>query len=114
TLQYSCLSHDCVNIGNSNIATYQDKIGLVPLLCRTNPPSSLSFDEQLQLNNNWNEIISGYTPRDLTQPTDQLITLGGVAEEFHQFWNNSQYLAGLWRHNLLKDLLWSIKTTESP
>ncbi|KAF8540599.1 hypothetical protein BDD12DRAFT_916981 [Trichophaea hybrida] len=41
----------------------------------------------------------------IREPSDKLVALAGVAEEFHRVWK-TKYLAGLWQHTLLQDLLW--------
>lgn len=53
----------------------------------------------------WHELVKTYSGRDLTFSTDKLPALGGAAAEMSQILN-SKYFAGLWRDNLLYDLLW--------
>lgn len=50
-------------------------------------------------------MLFRYTLRDITVPSDKLVALAGLAEQF-QTVNGDQYLAGLWRKTLLFDLLW--------
>lgn len=54
----------------------------------------------------WSAIIQGYASRSLTQGTDKLIALSGVAKRLQQTWNH-RYLAGLWDNNLVRWLCWS-------
>ncbi|SJL14142.1 uncharacterized protein ARMOST_17597 [Armillaria ostoyae] len=54
----------------------------------------------------WYDMLKLYTPRALTHSRDRLITLSGIAEQFHPFWLHSRYFAGLWEHQLPGALLW--------
>ncbi|KAI0631660.1 heterokaryon incompatibility protein-domain-containing protein [Trametes polyzona] len=53
----------------------------------------------------WWKAVVDYSPRSVSFPSDKLVACGGVAEEFHRTFG-SDYLAGLWRDSLLRDLLW--------
>lgn len=111
TLQYACVSQHPVNINGANDATFRETVRLEPFVFHLTDSATqglaLSLDEQIALRNSWNEVVAEYTRRDLSDPNDKLVALGGVAEEFSRFWKGSDYLAGLWRHNLLEDLLWT-------
>ena len=53
----------------------------------------------------WRDLVSTYTRRSLTFPTDVLSAVGGLADILSSK-TNSEYLGGLWRENLLRGLLW--------
>ncbi|KAJ7121176.1 hypothetical protein C8R44DRAFT_981972 [Mycena epipterygia] len=110
TLQFGCVSKHPQNVGNATNAMFSTNLRLEPFMFLVNGRRDehypLSDSEEVGLRNSWNAVIAEYTRRDLTRPKDRLIVLEGVAEEFQRFWTTSQYLAGLWRHNLLEDLLW--------
>ena len=53
----------------------------------------------------WQVAIQDYTRRAVSLPSDKLVACGGLAEEFARLFR-SDYLAGLWRTTLLRDLLW--------
>lgn len=70
----------------------------------------------------WQDVIQDYTVRAVTKPKDKLTALAGVVEQFNRVWHpNSpsgldtngmteikrRYLAGLWEHSLMHNLLWS-------
>ncbi|KAK4450768.1 het domain-protein [Podospora aff. communis PSN243] len=58
------------------------------------------------------DIVPTYTRLDLTVATDRLPALAGLAEAVGQrIGEQTQYLAGLWRHSLETDMLWC---TEEP
>ncbi|KAF7371096.1 HET-domain-containing protein [Mycena sanguinolenta] len=104
TLQYSCISQNPTAIGGA--PEMHENVRLEPFMFR--PDAVIpSFEQEVALRNRWNTIIGEYTRRDLTHEKDRLIAIGAVAEEFGRFWKNSEYIAGIWRHNLLEDLLWS-------
>jgi len=55
----------------------------------------------------WQTIVEEYSRRSLTFPSDKLPAFSGAAQL--QIYQKSQdYLAGLWRPSLLKEMLWSL------
>lgn len=63
-------------------------------------------DPDLDLHSLWYRIVVDYSHRQLSHPEDKLPALSAVAAEFAHLCG-SEYLAGLWRSNLARDLLWS-------
>jgi hypothetical protein len=59
----------------------------------------------------WHNIVKDYTCRMLTNETDKLPALAGLAAAYGQATGKS-YMAGLWRQSLLEDLLWEQGTWE--
>jgi hypothetical protein len=59
-------------------------------------------------NDFWLAIVRAYSECHLTKDEDKLTALAGVASSVQTFLQLSQddYLTGLWRHGLRKDLLW--------
>ncbi|KAI9645467.1 hypothetical protein NHQ30_006206 [Ciborinia camelliae] len=53
----------------------------------------------------WENIVNGYSRRDLTGAEDRLPALSGIAHEYHKRWSGD-YLAGLWRGDFMSQLLW--------
>lgn len=126
-LQYSCISTDPHPLGNSSGAFLGAYVRLPPFLhypvqnSYQNlargylvPEFSLNDIRESELQTSWNQVVQEYTRRDLTRQKDRLVALGGVVEEFQRFWESSHYLAGLWSHRLLDDLLWSKSSLEKP
>ncbi|OWY46862.1 HET-like protein [Alternaria alternata] len=64
-----------------------------------------SPDDNIQVILMWRHIISEYSGMDLTEPSDRLPAISGVATQFGELLN-SGYLAGLWQTALPDDLLW--------
>ncbi|KAH9853355.1 heterokaryon incompatibility protein-domain-containing protein [Lenzites betulinus] len=63
------------------------------------------------IHNVWNNIVLEYTRRSMTDPSDKLVACAAIAEAFHRVLD-SDYLAGLWRHSLLTDLVWYVRGTQ--
>ncbi|PMD43210.1 HET-domain-containing protein [Hyaloscypha variabilis F] len=53
----------------------------------------------------WCRVVIDYSSRYLTNEGDKLAALSGVAKVIHTH-TGDQYLAGLWRKNILQMLLW--------
>ncbi|KAI8949113.1 heterokaryon incompatibility protein-domain-containing protein [Xylaria longipes] len=53
----------------------------------------------------WRRVVRAYCICALTVPGDKLVAIAGVARMFGKV-RKSRYLAGLWEHTLLEDLLW--------
>lgn len=56
----------------------------------------------------WLRVVSEYTHRDLTKPSDRLPACAALAENFADImgYDVSEYLAGLWKDDLYAQLLW--------
>lgn len=77
------------------------------------PLADMRFVESGDLiagNESWVSIAKIYTQRELTYGSDKLIALAGIAEAASQIMGLSKdsYLAGLWRCDLITDLLWRV------
>lgn len=59
----------------------------------------------------WHELIEQYTRCSLTMGEDKLVAISGIAKIVQQKLEDD-YLAGLWRRNLLEDLLWEVSRDE--
>ncbi|KAI0870372.1 heterokaryon incompatibility protein-domain-containing protein [Hypoxylon argillaceum] len=55
----------------------------------------------------WRSLISQFSSRDLTYPTDCLPALSGVATKFERQLN-WEYVAGLWKEDLPLSLTWAV------
>jgi hypothetical protein len=53
----------------------------------------------------WTKIITRFTSMDLTFQTDRLPALGGIASRYGTQ-HKLTYAAGLWKENLMEELLW--------
>ena len=59
----------------------------------------------------WLETVHVYSSCHLTEESDKLVALSGVATYFQPF-VGGEYLAGLWRNSLLRELLWCTEDDE--
>jgi hypothetical protein len=56
----------------------------------------------------WNDIISAFSSAFLTKPSDKIVALSGIAKWMKEILHD-EYVAGLWRNNLVPQLLWKVK-----
>ncbi|KAF2659050.1 HET-domain-containing protein [Lophiostoma macrostomum CBS 122681] len=64
-------------------------------------------------NHKWSTIVTMFAAGDLTYAKDKLPALAGLAQQFHRtlkdrFDVEDTYLAGMWRRNLERQLLWVV------
>lgn len=57
----------------------------------------------------WQTLVTDYSARDLTVPSDKFPAVAGLARAFDELLPGGQYLGGLWKRTLLDDLLWAHK-----
>lgn len=103
------------NVGGSLYNTQND-VGLPDALFHPAPPPVVyGSAEWADLHTRWWSIVDGYTRRALGHASDKLVACGALAEAFHRVLR-MDYLAGLWRDTLLRDLIWSraIRGTDRP
>jgi hypothetical protein len=60
----------------------------------------------------WSRLVSEYSDRALTSLQDRLVAIAGLAEK-HKLGLKDQYLAGLWKSDLPRALLWEQPPTFS-
>ncbi|KAK2761233.1 hypothetical protein FQN54_001755 [Arachnomyces sp. PD_36] len=88
---------------------------LINLLLRStepgNVPNRLGFFSLIQLYQGWYRLVQDFTGREISCPSDKLPAIGGVAAEMSRV-TGSRYLAGLWEHNILHDLMWFTRVRE--
>jgi hypothetical protein len=77
-----------------------------PLPIRNSAEESLSPDGPVLVRDRWYELMEDYMSRLLTEGTDKLPALSGLAQNFQSQLPSSQYLAGLWTGHLPYALLW--------
>ena len=83
----------------------QEDAGRIPAM---SPYGRHSFGEFPPTENTeewWNEAIQDYSSRKLTFGKDKLPAISAIAAKLSKI-NEQEYLAGLWKKNLLWDLLW--------
>lgn len=73
------------------------------------PVGADSIDEELY--GFWYKAVEEYTRRDLGVPTDKLPAISALAQVFRDLMAGDEYLAGIWRGDFLRGLLWSTYPT---
>ncbi|THV54849.1 hypothetical protein BGAL_0018g00050 [Botrytis galanthina] len=58
----------------------------------------------------WDKIVGIYSQCSLTNESDRLIAIGGVARQ-HQKKNDDKYFAGLWQSRVIEQLCWHVART---
>lgn len=66
---------------------------------------SLICDSQEKVREAWYELIESYSACDLTFASDKAIALSGLVAQI-QLQTSDEYLAGLWKRDLLRQLCW--------
>lgn len=77
------------------------------------------FLEDLEINDkafisNWACIVTDYCHKSMTDPSDKLPAIAGLAKKFHMLRPRDIYLGGLWKDSLLHDLGWVHMTYDEP
>lgn len=67
------------------------------------PWSHLQYEDAYMV---WNDILESYARCALTNPNDKFVAISGVAKDFAKAIDD-EYLAGLWRRDLINGLLWT-------
>ena len=95
-LSFECEEHFLTEDGYAN----------TQLVHYLGPPSGPTISKK------WHDVIDAYGKRRLTYSKDKLIALAGLARVFEERCTHEsgkqQYLAGLWRDNLVKYMCWSV------
>ncbi|KAL9626790.1 MAG: hypothetical protein Q9164_007790 [Protoblastenia rupestris] len=61
----------------------------------------------------WNNILEAYSSLDLTLAKDKLPALSGIAKHMLSFRLGDEYLAGLWKKTIIRDLRWMVTGSHS-
>ena len=78
------------------------KVSLITVLQGGSDNASTS-----QMHGVWNDIVQHYTKCSLTMSKDKLVAISGIAKRLQPLFK-TEYLAGLWRDDLLRQLLWHV------
>src|SRR3569833_2176974 len=75
------------------------------------PAGSADLHMTVLLQRGWYRLVNDFAQRKLGLASDRLPAIGGVATAIHRI-TGAEYLAGLWRDNLLHDMLWYADTRD--
>lgn len=56
----------------------------------------------------WYDLVEDYSLRQIEHTSDRLIAISGVAEKYADIIEDDQYVAGLWRADMIRGLLWHV------
>ncbi|KAK7032366.1 hypothetical protein VNI00_013114 [Paramarasmius palmivorus] len=105
TLQYHCQT-SVVNVGGSVCGPLiGQRLPDLLFLPESELALPLSKNDERTLCWSWLEVLGDYTQREVTKAGDKLVAFAAIAEQFHRLWR-TDYIAGLWRETLLRDVLW--------
>ena len=62
-----------------------------------------------QIHGAWNDLVQHYTKCNLTMSKDKLVAISGIVKRLQPSFK-TDYLAGLWRDDLLEQLLWYVES----
>jgi len=75
--------------------------------------TNLSDNDELEtFHFSWLLLVELYSRRQLTMETDKLVAIAGMAIEIKKL-TGDDFLAGLWKRYLWKELLWCVKTEDT-
>ncbi|KAH7356439.1 hypothetical protein BKA65DRAFT_494709 [Rhexocercosporidium sp. MPI-PUGE-AT-0058] len=57
----------------------------------------------------WYDVVEEYTQRKFTKISDRLVAISSLARIYSDMIRNPTYVAGLWKEDLIRGLLWHIK-----
>jgi hypothetical protein len=60
----------------------------------------------------WYELIENYAPRKFSRISDRLVAISGLAQVFSEMIPCQEYVAGLWKADLIRGLLWYTKGSQ--
>lgn len=67
-----------------------------------------AVENKTWLRNDWKSIVITYSRANLTVASDKLVALSGIATEVQRI-TSDDYLAGLWRSDLINQLAWYVE-----
>jgi hypothetical protein len=59
----------------------------------------------------WYDLVEDFTQRQFTNMGDRLMAISGLARIYGDMIRNPTYVAGLWKEDLIRGLLWHVKGT---
>ena len=82
----------------------------LPLLIYRDQEECHDLEAKAYQRNRWFQLIEDYSSHHLTEETDKLPALAGLAADFVQmhYYGDYEYLAGVWPSHLPSALLWNV------
>ena len=57
----------------------------------------------------WYDLVEDFTQRKFTEISDRLVAISGLAKIYSGMIRNPRYVAGLWKEDLIRGLLWHVE-----
>jgi hypothetical protein len=73
-----------------------------------------NLEEREEILRLWQTLVGEYSRRHLTKPNDKLLAIGAIAQRVGDAIQDHDYLAGIWKTRIPRDLMWAVKSTRSP
>ncbi|KAH9856368.1 heterokaryon incompatibility protein-domain-containing protein [Lenzites betulinus] len=113
TVQFRCRT-TTQNIGKSFYDPCRETRLPNAVFLQEPPIPAYDSEEWIAVHRSWRDIVEDYSEREVAFPHDRLVACShGIARDLHRLLN-TDYLAGLWRHTLLSDLLWFNTSATAP
>jgi hypothetical protein len=95
-----------IDAGGTDIWNFDtfSKFKAFPLYLQLIPETSLCEKYRL-----WYVLVEDYTPRRFKHLQDRLVAISGLAKMFGDMIRDDEYVAGLWKRDLLRGLLWHVR-----
>lgn len=71
---------------------------------------SLPSEYSIKLVAAWEDLVKEYCEKSLSHLTDALTAIGGLAAVIQPHIRGGEYLAGLWKNHLFRELCWQVPT----
>lgn len=99
---------ECFEMNSTEtLGTIQDYPGnWIPLMSKKSLPHPRESSDAREIQYLWSDIVQEYSKRELTFPTDRLVAISGVAQQFKAIWGQGLFVAGLWMSRLAMEMLW--------
>ncbi|KAK5069388.1 hypothetical protein LTR51_008638 [Lithohypha guttulata] len=75
--------------------------------------STFTHDIRREKHRLWYELVTEYSARHLTNSSDRLVAISGLAAKYLDFLGSDRYLAGLWENDMVRGLLWQVDATKT-
>ena len=106
---------ECATLCASEMAPNETLIGFTNKKMSLDAPFVGSYEQSPPLGADyrlyrvWMNTVNLYTSRKLTKARDKLVAISGLAKQMHAMLHiKDEYIAGLWRRNLILHMLWRI------
>jgi hypothetical protein len=118
TYKFGHIKWECISSGASSDSGYSPYTGSLDSGESRVPPETVRFKRvlcgvrstsmplQRQAHTGWQHIVESYSGRTLTNESDKLMAIMGIANFIQNILQDS-FLLGLWKDHLYHDLLWS-------